>query len=69
VAGVVGVIYDLEENKIVEYSWGLGKETNNKVEILTVYMGLNLFRERNIQTLIVLGDFEIVIKEIIGINR
>jgi ribonuclease HI len=45
---------------------GSGKTTNNKAEILAVYMGLKLAQERNIQTLTVLGDSEIVIKELRG---
>jgi ribonuclease HI len=66
VAGAGGVIYDSEGKKIVEYSWGLGKATNNRAEILAVYMGLKLAQERNTQTLTVLGDSEIVIKELRG---
>jgi ribonuclease HI len=47
VAGAGGVIYDSEGKKIVEYSWGLGKATNNIEDILAVYMGLNLAQEEH----------------------
>jgi hypothetical protein len=43
-----GVIYDSEGNKLIDYSWGLGKTTNNKAEFLAAYMGLNLAQDRHI---------------------
>jgi ribonuclease HI len=60
--GSGGVIYDSEGNKLIDYSWGLGKTTNNKEEFLEAYMGLKLTQDRHIHALIVLGDSEIVIK-------
>lgn len=66
VAGAGGVIFDSEEKQIVDYSSSLGQITYNKAEIITVYMGLNLAHEMSIQTLTVLGDYEIVIKELMG---
>jgi len=62
------VIYDSKGKKIVDYSWGLGKTTNNKAEILAAYMGSKISQERNIQTLRVLGDSEIIIKELRGMS-
>jgi ribonuclease HI len=64
-----GVIYDPEGNKLINYSWGLGKTTNNKAEILAAYMGLELAQDWHIQALIVLGDSEIVIKDLRGITN
>jgi ribonuclease HI len=69
VAGAGGVIYDSEGKKITDYSWGLGKTTNNKAEILAAYMGLKLAQDLNIQILTVLGDSEIIIKELRGMSR
>jgi ribonuclease HI len=69
VRGGGGVIYDSEGNKLIDYSWGLGKTTNNKAEFLAAYMGLKLAQDRHIQALIVLGDSEIVIKELRGISN
>jgi ribonuclease HI len=68
VACAGGVIYNSEGKKLVDYSLGLGKTTNNKAEILASYMGLKLAQEWNIQTLTVLGDSEIIIKELRGIS-
>jgi len=64
-----GVIYDFEGNKLIDYSWGLGKTTNNKAEFLATYMGLKIAQDRHIQALIVLVDYEIVIKELRGISN
>jgi hypothetical protein len=63
-----GVIYDSDGQKAVDFSWGLGKATNNREETLTVYMGLKLAHERSIQTLIATRYSEIVIKEIRGLS-
>ena len=40
-----GVIYDSDGKKIADFFWGLGKTTNNREEILAVYMGLKLAHE------------------------
>jgi ribonuclease HI len=68
VAGAGGVIYDSDGKKQSDFSWGLGKATNNRAETLAVYMGLKLAHERSIQTLIAIGDSEIVIKELRGMS-
>jgi len=39
---VGGVVFDSEEKKNIDFSWGLGKTTNNQVEVLVVYMGMHL---------------------------
>jgi ribonuclease HI len=65
---VGGVIYDSDGQKVADFSWGLGKTTNNRAETLAVYMGLKLAHERSIQTLTVIGDSEIVIKELRGLS-
>jgi ribonuclease HI len=64
VAGAGGVIYDSKGKKVIDYAWGLGKSTNNKAEFLAAYMGLKLAQDLNIQTLTVLGDSKIIIKEL-----
>jgi ribonuclease HI len=68
VAGAGGVIYDSDGQKVADFSWGLGKTTNNRAETLAVYMGLKLAHERSIQTLTVIGDSEIVIKDLRGLS-
>jgi ribonuclease HI len=66
VAGAGGIIFDSDGQKIVDYSWGLGKTTNNKAESLAVYMGLQIAHSRNIHNLTVLGDSELIIKDLLG---
>jgi ribonuclease HI len=70
--GMVGageVIYDSGGQKVVDFSQGLGKNTNNRAETLVVYMGLKMAHARSIQTLVVLGDSEIVIKDLLGLSN
>jgi ribonuclease HI len=69
VAGAGGVIYDSDGQKVVDFSWGLGKNTNNRAETLAVYMGLKIAHSRSIQTLVVLGDSEIVIRDLLGLSN
>jgi ribonuclease HI len=69
VAGAGGVIIDSDGQNILDYSWGLGNTTNNKAESLAVYMGLQIARSRNLHELIVLGDSELIIKELLGIKQ
>jgi ribonuclease HI len=52
---VGGVIYDFDGHKVVDFTWGLGKTTNNRVETLALYMGLKLTPKQSIQTLTVMG--------------
>jgi ribonuclease HI len=61
-AGVGGVVFDSDGNKNIEYSWGLDSATNNQVEILVVYMGLNLISADNLVRLITIGDSNLIIK-------
>jgi ribonuclease HI len=68
VAGAGGVIYDSDGQKVVDFSWGLGKNTNNRAETLAVYMGLKIAHARSIRSLVVLGDSEIVIKDLLGLS-
>jgi ribonuclease HI len=69
VAGAGGVIYDSEGKKLIDYAWGLGRTSNNKAELLAAYMGLKLAQDLRIQALTVLGDSEIVIKDLRGMPR
>jgi ribonuclease HI len=61
------LIYDSKGNKIIDYFRGLGKTTNNKAKVLATYMRFKLAQDLRIQALTVLGDSEIVIKELRGI--
>ena len=51
-----GIIFDLEGKNGSSYAKGLGQKTNNGVEWLFLYFGMNLTRQLNIAKIIVLGD-------------
>ena len=63
IAGASGVIFDSKGNKIKEYSWGIGKKTNNCIEWLALIKGLELARNIDIQELVVFGDSMMVVRE------
>jgi ribonuclease HI len=46
----------------VSYSWGLGLDSNNMAEALTLWQGLRLAVARNIQNLVVFGDSRVIIQ-------
>jgi ribonuclease HI len=68
VAGAGGIIYDSDGQKVVDFSWGLGKNTNNRAETLAMYMGLKISHAQSILSLVVLGDSEIVIKDLLCLS-
>ena len=57
-----GVLIDNTEKIIVNFSWGLGKKTNNAAEILAIWQGLNQARRLSIKKLIIIGDSRIIIQ-------
>jgi ribonuclease HI len=61
VIGAGEVIFDSDGKNIVDFSQGLGKNTNNKVKNLAVYMGLQIAHSRSIQALTVIEGSDIVI--------
>jgi ribonuclease HI len=61
VTGAGGVVFDSEENKVLEFGWGLGKTTNNHVEVLTTYMGLHLILKNRSTRIRVIGDSDLII--------
>jgi ribonuclease HI len=67
--GAGGVIFDSDGQNILDYSWGLGKTTNNRAESLAVYMGLQIASSRNLHELTVLGDSELIIKDLLGLKN
>jgi ribonuclease HI len=62
VAGAGGVILDSDGHKLMEFSWGLGKSTNNNAEALAVYMGMRLITVNSPARLVVIGDSYLIIK-------
>jgi ribonuclease HI len=66
VSGAGGVILDSDGQKLTKFSWGLGQSTNNSAEALEVYMGMRLITDRSPVRLVVIGDFDLIIK---GLQR
>ena len=62
-AGAGGVIFESKGKKIKEYSWGIGKQTNNSVECLALNKGLELVRNIGIKELVVFRDSMLVVRE------
>ena len=58
-----GVIFYLGGNKKKDYSWGLGKKSNNGDEWLTLIKGLEIASSCRMEELAVYGDSLMVIRE------
>ena len=61
--GAGRVLFDSKGSKMNEYSWGIGKKTNNGVEWLALIEGLELASSVGIEELVVFGDSMMVIRE------
>jgi ribonuclease HI len=61
VTGAGGVILDSDGQKLMEFSWGLGKSTNNNAKALIVYMGMCLITDNGSSMLVVIGDSDLII--------
>ena len=64
-AGCGGVFTEANGNVVSKYSWGLGSETNYKVEFCGLYQGLRIARTKGIAKLIVFSDSCLLIQAII----
>ena len=62
-AGVGGVIFYPGGNKQKDYTWGLGKKSNNGVEWLALIKGLEIANICGMEELAVYGDSLMVIRE------
>jgi len=61
-AGGGGVLLNPDGSTEFRYQWGLGIESNNRAEALTLWQGLNLAIKRNLLTLSVFGDSRLIIQ-------
>ena len=61
-AGSGGVLLDYSGKIVLNFSWGLGKNTNNIAEILAIWQGLNQARRLSIKKLAIIGDSRIIIQ-------
>ena len=68
-AGVGGVFFNFEGNKLKEYAWGIARKTNNGVEWLALINGLELERNVGIRELVVFGDSIMVVREARNIKK
>lgn len=64
VARVGRVILCPNEQRELQYAWGLGITANNQAEYLALWQGLELDIARKIHRLMVFGDSMIVIQQI-----
>jgi ribonuclease HI len=60
-----GVIYDPDEFQELVYSWGLGEETNNNAEALSLWKGLGQAQKLAINEITVIGDSRILIQALV----
>jgi ribonuclease HI len=65
VAGGGGVIYDPDEIRELVNSWGLGEETNNIAEALSLWQGLAQAWKLAINEITVIGDSQILIQAMV----
>jgi ribonuclease HI len=63
-----GVINKPRGKIVTNYAWGLGSLTNNEVEALALYVGINLALSNRINNLIICGDSMLVIRAIVHKN-
>lgn len=56
-------------NKQRSFSWGIGRKTNNEAEWLGLIKGLELTRDLEIESLVVVGDSLIIIREARSISK
>ena len=60
----MGILYDLEITQIATYSWSLEATASNVATTYTLLRGLIIVKEFEVTSLIVVGDFMIIIKAI-----
>lgn len=63
-AGIGGVLYDSQEEKVDDFSVYLGKMTNNQAEYQALIKGLELALEKKIEELDCYLDSELVVKQL-----
>ena len=53
----MGVIYSLEGQLSLSFSWSIGEETNNQAEAYAIFKGLGLAQNQGIKDINILGNF------------
>ena len=57
-----GVLLDYSGKIVLNFSWGLGQNTNNIAEILAIWKGMTQARRLSIKKLAIIGDSRIIIQ-------
>jgi ribonuclease HI len=63
-AGIGGVLYDSQDEKIADFSVYLGEATNNQAEYKALLRGLELALENKVEDLDCYLDSELVVKQL-----
>jgi len=63
-AGIGGVLYNFQDQKIVDFSVYLGEATNNQAEYKALLKGLELALEHKVKNLDCYLDSELVVKQL-----
>jgi len=61
-AGGGGVLLSPDGSEVIRFAWGLGKESNNRVEALALWQGLSQAIKGNFLSISVFGDSRIIIQ-------
>ena len=56
------MLIDPKEIKVLSYSWGIGEDTNNVAEALSLWKGISQALAKNITDLNVFGDSRVIIQ-------
>lgn len=54
---------DPDRNKEVYFAWGMGPATNSQAEWYALYMGLEIILSLNIQKVLIVGDWFLIISQ------
>eukprot|EP00253_Pinus_taeda_P022123 PITA_22123 len=57
-----GVLLSPDGSEVIQFAWGLGKESNNKAEALALWQGLSQAIKGNFLSISVFGDSRIIIQ-------
>lgn len=60
-AGRGGILFNINGIIVYKYEWGLGINTNNQVEVYTLYVEILLAIKREIKNIIILEDTYMII--------
>jgi ribonuclease HI len=64
-SGGGGIIQDPNQDTVLKYAIGLGKDTNNRAEALALWQGLSLAINQNIHDITVIGDSRLIINALV----